>query len=193
MKCRLLSLLVSCVLLLGLTQAAVAQRTGGQTEASLAQRLEVLTSKLDLMRRSLTSAISSMSPAAKSGDKTKPNADDPVVRLKGLEKDVSSVQSEVSDLKAKNDRAEKFDTTAIERLETTVAELGPRVDQALQQTASARGTAASSTSSSSKKKKKGGIFGIFKGSGDDKYAELTGAALAGRDRTLFEEGAKEVR
>ena len=193
MKCRLLSLLVSCVLLLGLTQAAVAQRTGGQTEASLAQRLEVMTSKLDLMRRSLTSAISSMSPAAKSGDKTKPNADDPVVRLKGLEKDVSSVQSEVSDLKAKNDRAEKFDTTAIERLETTVAELGPRVDQALQQTASARGTAASSTSSSSKKKKKGGIFGIFKGSGDDKYAELTGAALAGRDRTLFEEGAKEVR
>jgi len=193
MKCRLLSLLVSCVLLLGLTQAAVAQRTGGQTEASLAQRLEVMTSKLDLMRRSLTSAISSMSPAAKSGDKTKPNADDPVVRLKGLEKDVSSVQSEVSDLKAKNDRAEKFDTTAIERLETTVAELGPRVDQALQQTASARGTAATSTSSSSKKKKKGGIFGIFKGSGDDKYAELTGAALAGRDRTLFEEGAKEVR
>jgi outer membrane protein assembly factor BamD len=196
MKFRLLSLLSICVLLLGLAGVATAQRTGGQTEASVAQRLEVMSSKLDLMRRSLNSAISSMAPAAKSNeksnDKTKPNADDPLVRLKGLEKEVGSLSSEVSDLKTKNDRAEKFDTSAVDRLETAVAEISPRVDQLLQQTASARGSSASS-SSSSKKKKKGGLFGFLKGSGDDKYEELTGAAVAGRDRVLFEEGAKEVR
>src|SRR5206468_4109226 len=127
-----------------------------------AQRLDVLTSKLDLMRRSLNSAISSMTPAAKSNDKAKPNADDPVVRLKGLEKEVSAVTSEVNDIRAKNDRAEKFDATAVDRLEASVAELGPRVDQALQQTASARGTAAITTSSTThKKKKKGRLFGLL--------------------------------
>lgn len=194
MKSRLLSLLVSSVLVLGLAQAVLAQRTGGQTELSVAQRLDVMTSKLELMRRSLTNAISSMTPAAKSDDKTKQNADDPVVRLKGLEKEVAGLMSEVNDLRVKNDKAEKFDTTAIDRLETAVAELSPRVDLGLQQTASARGTAASASSaSSSKKKKKGKLFGLFGGGGDEKYAELTGSAVAGRDRVLFEEGAKEVR
>src|SRR5206468_10241035 len=121
--------------------------------------------------------------------------DDRVVRLKGLEKEVSAVTSEVNDIRAKNDRAEKFDATAVDRLEASVGELGPRVDQALQQTASARGTAAISTSSTThKKKKKGRLFGLLGGGGDDaKYAELTGAAVAGRDRVLFEAGAKEVR
>jgi outer membrane protein assembly factor BamD len=178
--------------MLGLTQAALAQRPGGQTELSVNQRLDVMSSKLDLMRRSLNSAISSMAPAAKSNEKTKPNADDPVVRLKSLEKEVSSLTSEISDIRAKNDRAEKFDATIVDRLETSVAELNPRVDAVLQQTASARGTAANA-SSANKKKKKGKLFGLFGGGGDDKYAELTGAALAGRDRVLFEEAAKEVR
>ena len=36
------------------------------------------------------------------------------------------------------------------------------------------------------------MFGLF-GGGEDKYADLTGAAVAGRDRVLFEEAAKEVR
>src|SRR5262245_53922037 len=105
MKCRFLSLLAFCALIAGLNQVAIAQRSGGQTELSIAQRLDVLTSKLDLMRRSLTSAISSMTPATKSNDKSndksKPNADSPVARLKGLEKEVSSLQSEVSDIRTK--------------------------------------------------------------------------------------------
>ena len=36
------------------------------------------------------------------------------------------------------------------------------------------------------------MFGLF-GGGEDKYSELTGAPVAGRDRVLFEEAAKEVR
>ena len=202
MKFRLLSLLALCVLSLSFAGVTIAQRTGGgQTEASVAQRLEVMSSKLDLMRRSLNSAISSLSQGAKAneknqknGDKNKPNADDPVVRLKGMEKEVASLSSEVSDIKTKNDRAEKFDSAVIERLEAAVAEISPRVEQTLQETAGVRKNASATASNSgSKKKKKGGLFGFLKGSGDDKYEELTGAAVAGRDRVLFEEGAKEVR
>ena len=194
MRSRLISLVVFCVLMIGLSQVVHAQRSGGQTELSVTQRLDVMTSKLELMRRSLSSAISTMAPAAKSNDKTKQNPDDPVTRLKGLEKEVTSLTSEVSDIRTKNDKAEKFDTTAVDRLEASVAELGPRVDQVLQQTASARGTATTaSTQTASKKKKKGKFFGLLGGGDDDKYAELTGAAVAGRDRVLFEEGTKEVR
>jgi TolA-binding protein len=192
MKCRFLSLLAFCALIIAFNQVAFAQRSGGQTELSIGNRLEVMSSKLDLMKRSLTSAISSMTPAAKSNDKSKPNADDPAVRLKGLEKEVTSLQSEVSDIRQKNDRAEKFDATAVDRLEQAVAELNTRVEQGLQETAGARGSVAK-TSTASKKKKKGKLFGLFGGGDNDKYAELTGAAVAGRDRVLFEEGAKEVR
>src|SRR5262249_53682296 len=148
--------------------------------------------------RSLSSAISSMTPATKSNDKSndksKQNADDPVVRLKGLEKEVSTTQSEVSDIRSKNDRAEKFDASEVDRLETTVSELNTRVELGLQETAKARGSAvAGSSSKTSNKKKKGKFLGLFGGGGDDKYAELTGAAVAGRDRVLFEEAAKQVR
>src|SRR6185503_18632774 len=52
-------------------------------------------------------------------------------------------------------------------------------------------TAAVSTAAP-KKKKKGKFFGLF-GSGDEKYAELTGTVAPGRDRVLFEEAAKQVR
>ena len=190
MKSRFYALISLCALMIGLSQVVLAQRQGGTAELSDAQRLDVMTSKLEQMRRSLNSAVSAMAPADKSKDK-KANPDDPAVRLKNLEKDVSSLISEVNDIRTKNDKAEKFDPSTIDRLETAVVELGPRVDTALQQTAGAKNAAGSSAASSSKKKKKG-FLGLF-GGGDDKYAELTGAAVAGRDRVLFEEAAKEVR
>src|SRR6185436_20291019 len=91
-----------------------------------------------------------------------------------------------------NDKAEKFDATALDRLEASVAELKTRVESGLQETAGARNSVATAASSDKKKKKKGRLFGLF-GGDDDKYAELTGTAVAGRDRVLFEEAAKEVR
>jgi outer membrane protein assembly factor BamD len=188
MKSRFLILAVFCALVFGLPKAGFAQRPGGQTELSTIQRLDVMSSKLDLMRRSLSSAVKALEDNTK--DK-KTNAEDPVVRLKGLEKEVSSVTSEVNDIRSKNDKAEKFDPTALDRLESSVAELNTRVETGLQQTAGAR-NAAASASSGDKKKKKGRLFGLF-GGGEDKYADLTGAAVAGRDRVLFEEAAKEVR
>ena len=191
MKSRFLILAVFCALIFGLPKAGVAQRTGGQSELSTGQRLDVMASKLDLMRRSLSSALRAMED--KSSKDKKANADDPVVRLKGLEKEVSSVNSEVNDLRSKNDKAEKFDATDVDRLEATVTELNTRVETGLQETAGARNLVASAKPGDKKKKKKGGkFFGLF-GGGDDKYADLTGAAVLGRDRVLFEEAAKEVR
>ena len=191
MKSRFFAVISLCALMIGLSQTILAQRQGGQAELSDAQRLDVMVSKLEQMRRSLNSAISAMAPAEKSKDK-KASPDDPTARLRGLEKDVSSLMSEVNDLKTKNDRAEKFDSTSIDRLEGAVAEIGPKVDAGLQQTAGAKNVATTSSATTTKKKKKGHFLGLF-GGGDDKYAELTGAAVAGRDRVLFEEAAKEVR
>ena len=188
MKSRFLILAAFCALVLGLPTAGFAQKQGGQTELSTVQRLDVMSSKLDHMRRSLNSAVSAMPQ-----DKSKTaSADDPAVRLKGLEKEVSSLMNEVNDLRSKNDKAEKFDATALDRLETAVADLNTRVETGLQQTASARGVAGAVASNDKKKKKKGKLFGLF-GGGEDKYSELTGAPAAGRDRVLFEEAAKEVR
>ena len=188
MKSRFLILAAFCAVVFGLPTSVFAQRQGGQTELSTVQRLDVMSSKLDHMRRSLNSALSAMPE-----DKSKAaNVDDPVVRLKGLEKEVASLMSEVNDIRSKNDKAEKFDATALDRLETAVAELNTRVETGLQQTASARGASGAVASTEKKKKKKGKLFGLF-GGGEDKYAELTGAPVAGRDRVLFEEAAKEVR
>ncbi|HJP91311.1 MAG TPA: outer membrane protein assembly factor BamD [Pyrinomonadaceae bacterium] len=191
MKSRFSILVVLCALVFGLPIAGFAQKTGGQTELSTNQRLDVMASKIDLMRRSLNSALNAMDDTSKDSKDKKPNADDPVVRLKGLEKEASSLMSEVNDIRSKNDKGEKFDPTSVDRLETAVAELNTRVESGLQETASAR-KASPATASNNKKKKKGHFFGLF-GGGEDKYADLTGAAVAGRDRVLFEEATKEVR
>jgi outer membrane protein assembly factor BamD len=190
MRSRFLIPAVLCALVLGLPSIGSAQKPSGQTELSTNQRLDVMSSKLDLMRRSLSAALKAMEDKSKD---QKANADDPVVRLKGLEKEVSSLNSEINDIRTKNDKAEKFDPTAVDRLEGSVKELGTRVETGLQETAGLRNSAAVASNSNAKnKKKKGKLFGLF-GGGDDKYAELTGAAVAGRDRVLFEEAAKEVR
>jgi len=191
MKSRLFILAVFCALVFGLPHAGFAQKPGGQTELSTNERLNVMDSKLDLMRRSLSSAVKAMETKSTDKDK-KANADDPVVRLKGLQKEVSSLTSEANDIRSKNDKAEKFDATALDRLEASVAELKTRVETGLQETAGARNSVATVASSDKKKKKKGKFFGLL-GGGEDKYADLTGAAVAGRDRVLFEEATKEVR
>jgi outer membrane protein assembly factor BamD len=190
MRSRFLILAVFCALIFGVAQTGFAQqKSGGQTELSTSQRLDVMSSKLDLLRRSLNAAIKALD--AKADKDKKATADDPVTRLKGLEKEVASVNSEVNDIRSKNEKAEKFDDTALDRLEGSVRELNTRVETNLQETAGLR-TSTAGGSTPDKKKKKGKLFGLF-GGGDDKYADLTGAAVAGRDRVLFEEAAKEVR
>lgn len=160
----------------------------GQNDASNSQRLSVMKSKLDAMRRSLSSAIAAMN----SGDKgDKKNADDPRERLRGLDKEVGSLLSEVNDLVTKEEKAEKYDTSRLGGLETSITELNTRVESGLQSTASAR---TGETANYRPKQKSGRrFFGLLPGKKNDKYEELTGTVAPGRDRVLFIEAAKEVR
>src|SRR5436853_4043667 len=118
---------------------AFAQRpTTGQSQSGLSnvQRMDVMRSKLEAMRRSLESAVAALN-AKDTNDKSK-NADDPGTRLRGLLKEVSSVQSDVTDVRSKEDKAEKYDPSKLDGLEQSVADLNTRVEAALQATASAR-------------------------------------------------------
>jgi outer membrane protein assembly factor BamD len=183
-------LLICAALALALSGVVSAQRSGTQSELPTLQRLDVMRSKLESMRRSLSSAMSSMGQQA---EKDKKNPDDPHERLRGLDKEVGSILSEVNDIRGKQERSERYDQTAIDRLESSVVDIDTRVQAGLQATAGARTTATTSTSTASKKKKKGRLFGLLGGGGDNKYEELTGTVAAGRDRVLFEEAVKEVR
>ena len=176
---------------LSLTLSMTALAQGGkqqQSDLSALQRLDVMRSKLESMRRSLNNAISTLEPKDK-----KESPDDPRKRLQGLEKEVASILSEVNNIKAKQERSERYDTTELDRLETSVVDIDTRVQAGLQATASARSSTVASTTPAKKKKKKGRFFGLFGGGGDDKYADLTGTVAPGRDRVLFEEAARQVR
>jgi outer membrane assembly lipoprotein YfiO len=192
---RVISLVVA-LCAIALTAAGTSQAQGSKTSQSglsNLQRMDVMRSKLETMRRSLDNAIAAIN-AKDTGNKDK-NPDDPRERLRGLDKEVGSVLSEVNDLRAKEERAEKYDTSKLDGLEGTVTELNSRVETALQSTASAR-TASSETSSDYQPKKQKGkrrMFGLLPGKSNDKYAELTGTVAPGRDRVLFVEAAKEVR
>jgi outer membrane protein assembly factor BamD len=133
--------------------------------------------------------------AQDSGDKKK-NPDDPRVRLRGLDKEVSSVLSDVNDLHSKEDKSEKYDASHLDTLEESVAELNTRVEAGLQSTASARKAGAETSSNKSPKAEKGSkrrLFGLLPGKKDEKYAELLTGTAPGRDRQLFTEATREVR
>jgi outer membrane protein assembly factor BamD len=193
----LLSLTSLLVVALALAAAGVAsgqdsKNQSAQNGLSNLQRMDIMRSKLESMRRSLDSAIAAVN-SKDTGTKVK-NADDPRERLRGLDKEVGSVLSEVNDLRGKEEHAEKYDTSKIEGLEGSVVELNTRVESALQATAGAR-TAGSETSSDYHPKPQKGKkrLWILPGKSNDKYAELTGTVAPGRDRVLFIEAAHEVR
>jgi outer membrane protein assembly factor BamD len=184
---RILSVFLGALLLSGFGATALFAQGNEHTPS---QRLDVMKSRLETMKRSLNNAVSAMN--AKEGDGKTASADDPRTRLRGLEQEVSSVLGEVMDARAKVEHSERLDAGLLDRLETSVADLNTRVDAGLQSTARERNASASGGSAPRKKKKRG-FLGIFGGGGDDKYEELTGTVAAGRDRVLFEEAAKEVR
>jgi len=185
--------LLTMVLLTSGVASGQDKTQSGQAGLSNLQRIDIMRSKLESMRRSLDSAIAAVN-SKDTGSKTK-NPDDPRERLRGLDKEVGSVLSEVNDLRNKEERADKYDTSKLDGLETSVTELNTRVQAALQSTASAR-TATSETSSDYHPKPQKGkrrMFGLLPGKSSDKYAELTGTVAPGRDRVLFVEAAREVR
>lgn len=194
---------VSLSLLIGLASGAVnirAQQTAPNSsrsvgvDASQTQRLEVLRSRLDTIKKSVQSAISAFKDKYKDDEKKKDDKtalDTPLARLRSLEKEVSSATNEVITLRGRLERSEKFDAGELDQLEATTAELQERSDKILIETAGER-KAEYTVGTAREKKKKGKFLGIF-GGGSDEYEELLGTVAPGRDRELFVFATKEVR
>lgn len=187
------TIILGLFLLLSLVAPSLAQSKSSDNSPS--QRLEVMRQKLETMRRSLGSAISVLKDDNKDDKSKKDNksaVDTPLGRLKSLEKEASSLQSEVHSLSGKIERSEKFEMSDIDQLETAVSELNTRVDNAFTETASARANPQSDVGKPRDVKKKKKFLGIF-GGGSDEYEELIGNVVPGRDRELFIVATKEIR
>ena len=186
------SIIFSLFLVLSFVSAGLAQKKS--SDNTPLQRLEIMQQKLDTMRRSLGSASSALKDDGKDKSKKddKSSLETPLGRLKSLEKEASSLSSEVNNLRGKVDRSEKYEQSDVDQLETTVSEFQARVDAALTETAVARANPVSDVGTAREKKKKKKFLGIF-GGGEDEYEELIGNVVPGRDRQLFIDGTKEVR
>lgn len=187
------SVAICAMIVLSVPQAHFAQQGGAQQSASEGtptQRLDVLRSRLEALRRSLNGALAGFNAQDKN---EKRSAEDPRERIRGLEKEAGSVLSEVNEVTGKLQRSERIENDRVEKLETAVNELDARVQAALRETAAQRNQTAGASTGIKQDKKKKKFLGIFGGGGDDKYEELTGTIAPGRDRVLFEEAAHEIR
>src|SRR2546423_3106930 len=185
--------ILSSALALGLLPAAAAQ----QSQLSPTQRLDVMRSRLDTLHRTLNSAIAGLN-AKDAGAGQGQSADDPRARLGGLEKEASRLLGEVSDIRGKVDRSERYDTSALDRLEAAVTDLDNRTQAAMRDTARDRSAtpAAQGAHKETAKKKGGGFFSHiipFRGGGGSKYDDRVGTVGPGRDGDLFEVATKEAR
>jgi Mg2+ and Co2+ transporter CorA len=114
----------------------IAQKPG---DGSVSQRLDVMRQKLETIRRSATSAASVLKQETKDENKDeKENLDTPYTRLRGIEKEASTLQNEVNSVRGKVDRSEKYEASDIDRLENDVADLQRRSDAVQTETAQAR-------------------------------------------------------
>lgn len=189
-----------CCVPVGAQQTTPQQGARTQGEGTPAQRLEVMRSRLDAMRRSLNTAVAALNANDRGATATTQSADDPGTRLRALENEISSVLSEVSSLRSRQDRAERYDVAELDRLEASVADLNERTQLALRATATETRTAVISgeearpTSGGTERRNRPGFFGRLLGrGGNDRYEELTGTVAPGRDRVLFEEATREAR
>ncbi len=180
------------LLLIALCLPALAQQNK-PAEGTVSQRLEVMRQKLETMRRSLQSAQAGLKQDA-DADKKKDEAkaaDSPQARLKGLDKEASTLLSSINNLRGKIERAEKYEASEVDTLETSVSELQTRSDNALVETVGARKQQYTVGAEREKKKKKK-FLGVF-GGGTDQYEEILGTVAPGRDKELFVYATKEVR
>ncbi|MDQ3818930.1 MAG: hypothetical protein M3362_14820 [Acidobacteriota bacterium] len=114
-------IVLGAILLFGLGLVAFGQ---GAVEGTPAQRISVMKSRLDSMRRQLDSALASMNAKDSGGEKNSKNKntdpDDPRTRLRSLEQDVNSVRKEVDDIEVKVDRNEKYDAGELDKLRSRI-------------------------------------------------------------------------
>ncbi|MGH9945249.1 MAG: outer membrane protein assembly factor BamD, partial [Pyrinomonadaceae bacterium] len=170
------------------------QQRAAQAEGTPVQRLEVLRQRIETLRRTLNGAITGLNADGDKGQKDEPksSAAEAATRLRGLEKEAGQLLSEVSDARGKVERAERYEVSDIEKMESAFTDLNTRTDAALVATAGER-RSASATPGKDKKKKKGGFFSrILGGGGDDEFDELVNGVSPGRDRELFAEAARQA-
>lgn len=162
------------------------------------QRVMTADSKLEAMKRSVSSAINALKSTTKEekpkkGEKVaKEKLDTPLSRLRVLEKELRDAQDQATNIRQKIDRAEKYERDDITALEQRVTELQTAVDRVLVETASARTEAVGKAGEGDKKGKKK-FLGLFGRGGGDEYDELLGSVAPGRDRELFIVATREVR
>jgi outer membrane assembly lipoprotein YfiO len=192
------AVIISLFIILSLVLPSLAQKSDG----SASQRLDIMRQKIDTMRKSLSSAISSLKDDGKDKKDKKDKKDDkdkrddlntPLGRLKSLEKESSSLASEVNGLRGKVDRSEKYESSDVDSTEASVNELLARVDTALLETAKDRATSKTTEGDAREVKKNKKFLGIFGKGGNDEYEELLGTVRPGRDKELFVFATKEVR
>lgn len=167
-----------------------AQNTG---EGTPSQRLEVMRQKLETIRRSANSAISALKDEGDDTKTDRDNPDSPTARLRSIEREASSLQSQVNSIRGKLDRAEKYEMTEIDQLEVAVADLQTRAEIVQVETAADRANPDSGVGQPREIKKKKKFLGIFGGGGNDEYDEMIGTVAPGRDKQLFVNATREVR
>jgi outer membrane protein assembly factor BamD len=199
MQSRFIASVAMCAILISsVGGVCLGQETkSAQSDATPAQRLEIMRSRLETMRRSLNSAIAATN-TDEDGQKKEKKAtvsDDARARLRGLEQEVSSLISEVFSARSKVDRRERLDDGLLEKLEAAIPDLDTRVQAGLSATRRERSANSGDTASTgSSKKKKKGIISRLLGRGDnEEIEELTGTIAPGRDRVLFEEATRQAR
>ncbi|NNE65256.1 MAG: outer membrane protein assembly factor BamD [Pyrinomonadaceae bacterium] len=157
------------------------------------QRLEVLRSQLEQVKRSVSSTVSTLKKSD-DYDTQKDNPDSWYNRMKGLEKETSGLLNDVNSLRGKVTRSDQYEASDIDSVEERTAELKSRVDKALLESADARAAVSTNEGKPRKKKKKKKFLWIFGGGDkDDEYDELIGSVSPGRDRELFIVATREVR
>src|SRR3712207_3433820 len=127
MRFRKVFMTALCAALLAGAAAAGAFKAGGspqQAQLTAHQRGGGMRSKLDVIRRTLNSAIAGLNAKEKGTEAT---GDDPRARLGGLEKEAGKLLSEIADFRGKQERAERYDQSELDKLEAAVADLEPRV------------------------------------------------------------------
>lgn len=190
-KLNFVFIFVFCTALALAANVVSAQNRPG--DGTPAQRLEVMKQKLETIRRSAASSASVLDQESSESKEVKNAPDSPISRLKSIEKEASSLQSELNSLRGKIDRAEKYEMSDLDQLETAVTELQTRAELVLVETASARANSGSEEGKPREIKKKKKFLGIFGGGGNDEFDELIGTVSPGRDRVLFVTATREVR
>lgn len=174
------------ILILSVTSFAQVRNDGTPS-----QRLQILNSKLDGMRSSLKITTENVEDDADDEDENNPES--LLSRLKSLQKEASSLQSEVNSIRGKLSRSEEYEVSDIDRIEESVGKFQSRVDKTLLESADVRANDTSDVGKPRKKKKKKKFLGIFGGGGNDEYEDLIGNVSPGRDRELFIVATREVR